>query len=146
MFSAEPRRQHLATTLLASAARTVTGNGGADGVRIPDAPNGIAFALDVTAAATEAADTLDVLVQTKVDGTNWLDVVAFTQVTGDGGTKRHIAKVAAGLAEAMFENGSALSAGSVRDIIGDEWRVRWAITDASTDNASFTFSVTACPM
>ncbi len=139
------RPAHLATTLLASAAQTTT-NAGASAVRIPDAANGVAFVLDVTAAATDAGDTLDVFVQTMIDGTNWVDVVAFTQVVGNGGTKRHIAKVSADAAQAMFENGSALSAGSVRNLVGDEWRVRFAIADVSADDASFTFSVTATPM
>ena len=48
------------------------------------------FTLDVTAAATLAGDTLNVYVQHSPDGTNWDDVVSFTQVLGNGGTKRFI--------------------------------------------------------
>lgn len=138
------RAAHYTRTLVASAARTATGV--SDATTLPDAPNGYVFQLDVTEAATEAGDTLDLKVQTKIDGTNWVDVVAFTQVVGNGGAKRHIAKIASNAALTMFENANALSAGNVRNIIGDEWRCSWAITDASTDNASFTFSVTAIPM
>lgn len=130
-------------TLVASAAVTATSTGTTP-VRIPVCP-AIVFVLDATVAATSSGDILAAFVQTKVLG-NWIDVVAFTTVLGDGGAKRHIAKVAAGLAEAMFENASALAAGSVRHIHGDEWRARWTVTDATTDDASFTFSLTACPM
>ena len=134
-----------AKTLIASAARTAdTGNGGE--VRLPGMVNGFAFVLDVTAAATESGDLLDAYVQTVIDGTNWLDVVRFTQVLGNGGAKRYIAKINAGVAQAEFENGAALGAAAVRNLLGDKWRVRWVITDAGTDNASFTFSVAACPM
>jgi hypothetical protein len=102
------------------------------------------FQLDVTAAATEAGDTLDVFIQTTIDGTNWIDVVHFTQVVGNGGAKRHIAKIDNTQPQAMFENGTALAAGSVRNIAGTAWRARWAIVDATTvGNVSFTFSVNA---
>ena len=144
--------------LAASAARTSDGNGSA--VQLQGMVNAVAFVLDVTAAATDAGDLLDVYVQTKADGTNWLDVLHFTQIAGTGGTKRYVAKICAGGALTEFENGTALSAGGVRHILGDDWRVRWEITDldASGDsgsagdsgsgfsNASFTFGVTACPM
>lgn len=139
-----PRPVFLATELVASAARTATGV--SDAVRLPDAPNGYGFVFDVSAAATAAGDTLDMKIQTKIDGTNWLDVVVFTQVLGNGGAKRYIAKVSSNGAQTMFENGSALAAGSIRNLVGDEWRCAWSITDATTDDASFTFSVTAMPM
>ena len=131
-------------TLVASAAKTETGV--SDAVFIPNAPNGIVFEFDVTAAATEAGDTLDMKIQTMIDGTNWIDICTFTQVLGNGGAKRYFAKVCASTAQAMFENATALTATNVRHILGDKYRCAWSITDASTDNASFTFSVTAMPM
>jgi hypothetical protein len=106
--------------------------------------NAFAFVLDVTAAATAAGDHLDVYVQTKLDGTNWVDVVHFTQLDGNGGTKRYFEKVVAGPAFAGFENGTALGEGEVRDLAGNPWRVRYVVTDV--DDPSFTFSVVACPM
>lgn len=138
------RDVHLVRTLESSSAKTATGTGSS--VRIPNWVNAVVFELDVTAAATDVDDTLDVTIQTKVDGTNWLDVVAFTQVKGNGGAKRYIAKVIGNAAESMFENGSSLSAGNVRDILGDEFRAKWTIADPSGTNVSFTFSVTAIPM
>ena len=139
------RGQHLATTLLASAARTVTAGTNGSAVALPDAPNGYAFVLDVTAAATDAGDTLDVQVQTLIDGTNWVPVCSFTQCLGNGGAKRHIGKVSSNGAVTMFEAAATLSAGSIRNLCGDAYRVRWAIVDADADG-SFTFSVTALPM
>lgn len=140
------RAQYLATTLLASAARTDTAGTNGDAVRLPDAPNGYAFVLDVTAAATATGDTLDVQVQTLIDGTNWVPVCSFTQVLGDGGAKRHVGKISSNGAQTMFEASASLAAGSIRNLCGDAYRVRWVIVDATTDNASFTFSVTAIPM
>jgi hypothetical protein len=104
----------------------------------------MAFVLDVTAAATDAGDTLDVKVQVRLDGTNWVDVASFTQVLGNGGALRHIAKVNADIAQAMFANAD-LAAGSVRNLLGEVWRVSYTQVDADND-ATFTFSVTACPM
>lgn len=139
------RQVDLYRTLLASTTATETSTGTA-AVKIPDADNAIGFVLDVTAAATATGDTLNVYVQTKADGANWVDIVAFTQVVGDGGAVRHYGKVTAAVGTAMFETGTALTAGNVRNFIGDEYRVRYDITDVTTDDASFTFSVTAIPM
>ncbi len=130
----------LAETTTAAGAVTDTG----DEVALPGMVNGIVFVLDVTAAATDNADTLDVTVQTLLDGTNWVDVVAFTQCAGDGGAKRHVAKVLAGAAESMFAD-TTLAAGNVRNLLGDKWRVSYAQADADSDG-TFTFSVVAMPM
>lgn len=133
---------HDFVTLLASS--IVTTDTSHTAVRLPGMVNGIVFTLDVTAAATAAGDLLDVYIQTKADGTNWLDVARFTQVLGNGGAKRYVMKIAAATACTGFETGTALGANAVRDILGDDWRVRSDITLA--DTPSFTFSVTACPM
>lgn len=128
--------------IVASAARTTTGTGSS--VDFPYSTDAVEFQLDVTAAATEAGDTLDVFIQTTVDGTNWIDVVAFTQVTGDGGAKRHVAKILRAASESMFEASATLSAGSVRNLLGQKYRARWDVTDVATlSNQSFTFSVKA---
>ena len=132
-------------TLLASAARTATSTG-TDAVRLPKGMQGLALVLDVTAAATESGDLLDVYVQTKIDGTNWVDVQHFTQVLGNGGAKRYYAKLMSNAALTEFENAAALGAAALRNLVGDDWRTRYVITDTGTDNASFTFSVVACPM
>lgn len=138
------RNASLTTTLRASAASTATGQSAA--VVMPDAPNAYVFILDVTAAATEVDDTLDVTIQTMVDGTNWIDVVHFTQVLGNGSAKRYIAKISAESAMTMFENATALSAGAIRNILGNTWRVSWVQVDAGGSADSFTFSVVGIPM
>ncbi len=104
----------------------------------------VEFELDVTAAATAAADTLDVVIQTRVDNNNWVDVVHFTQVLGNGGTKRYFAKIIATIAETMFENATALAAGSVRNILGYEYLAKWTVVNNTAP--SFTFSVHINPI
>lgn len=134
-----------AVTLLASGAQTVTGTSTA--VRMPGMANAYVFTLDLTNAATDVGDELDVAVQTKVDGTNWADACAFTQILGTGAdAQRYGMKVVAGGAQATYTATASLAADAVRNIAGDEWRVSWVITDAGADNATFTFSVVGCPM
>lgn len=99
--------------------------------------------LDVTAAATATADTLDVTVQTTIDGTNWIDIYHFTQILGDGGVKRYFGKLVWDASMSEFENGTALGAAAGRAIVGDQYRVKYVQADATTQNASFTFSVRA---
>lgn len=132
-------------TLQSSGAATATGNGTVNAL-IPGGINGLILTLDVTAAATAVGDTLDVYVQTKLDGVNWTDVAHFTSVLGNGGAKRYVDKIHAHGDVALFETGAALAESAQRDLIGTAWRVRWVIVDADTDDASFTFSVTAVPM
>ena len=133
-------------TLQASGAQTATNDGSSNAVtRIPSC-EAIAFELDVTAAATDAGDLLDVFVQTTIDGTNYVDIAHFTQVLGNGGAKRYFTKVIASVATAEFENATALGAAAVRNLMGIDYRVRWTVTDAGTDNASWTFAVYATPM
>ncbi len=136
------KQTYEAVTLQASAAKTATGNGSE--VRM-DVASAYAFTLDVTVDESTVADKLDVFVQTKLDGTNWTDVVHFTQHDGNAGAKRYVTKIASQLGEAEFEVGSALAEATVRDLMGDAWRVRWAVVDDS-GSASFTFSVTGVPM
>jgi hypothetical protein len=145
MLESYTRKVHLVRTLQASAAQTAT-NTGTTAIRIPNAANGVVIVVDLTAAATDAGDLLDLYVQTKIDGTNWVDVYYAEQMLGNGGAKRFIAKLVGAVAQAEFENATGLVASNVRHLIGDEWRVRWTVTDAGADNASFTFSVTICPM
>ena len=138
------------TTVLLAATTTAAGaidtQGSAVGMGIP--LNGFVFVLDVTAAATDVGDTLNVSVQTRIDdgsGATWHQVVHFTEVLGNGGTKQFVEKITSAATEAGYESGTALAAGTVRNLIGDEWRVAWVQVDADS-NATFTFSVTACPM
>jgi hypothetical protein len=115
-------------------------------MELPMAPNAIIFTLDVTAAATEVDDTLNVDIQTKIDGTGtWIDVLAFTEVLGNGGALRFIGKATAGIDEADYLYAS-LAASAYKNILGFAWRAKWVVVDAGGSAASFTFSVGACVM
>lgn len=139
----QAKRMQDAVTLLASGTLAASANGAA--VQLPGMVNAIAFVLDVTVDESTTADKLDVYIQTQVDGTNWVDVHRFTQHDGDAGAKRYFAKILADVATSEFENGAALGEAASRNLLGDKWRVRTVITDNS-GSASYTFSVTACPM
>jgi len=134
--------------ILASAARTATGNSQADARKLPRSPSGMAFQLAITADEQAAGDTLDVIIQTRLDGVNWVDVMWVPQQLGNGAAAPDyiIGKI---LADGQFMitniTDAALAAGFHRNLLGDDWAVRWVIVDGS-GNASFTFDVTAIPM
>jgi len=136
-------------TITASAARTATGNGSAvallEGFK---ECNGVIFVLDLTNAATDAGDTLDVFVQARLDNTpNWVDVVHFTQILGNGSDNlTYVAKVLTSGANTEFEIGSALGAASVRNLMAYDIRARWAIVDSGDADQTFTFSIWAVPV
>jgi hypothetical protein len=136
-----------ALTLLAST--TVTTTGSATAAIVPDVSKAKAalFFLDVTAAATEAGDTLDVYIQHSPDGgTTYDDFVHFTQATGTG-TIQALAQWTAYSAvpetEMRAPQDAALAAGAVvQGPVGDDWRIKYSTTDVTTTgNMSFTFSV-----
>lgn len=141
------KRRNVTEAVTIKSSDAQTANGTSTAVTLPHMPNAFGFVLDVTAGAANAGDTLDCTVQTKLDtpnGNQWLDVVSFAQTTGAAADKTHIEKVSASQAQAGFEIGTALAAGNIRNLIGDTWRASWTVTN--TNAASFTFSVTACPM
>lgn len=137
-----------AVTLLASTTVASTGTAtAAIGVGVSRAKAAL-FMLDVTAAATESGDTLDVYIQHSPDGgTTYDDFVAFTQVAGDTGTVKYLAQWTAYSAlpesELRVPADASLSAGNVlHGPVGDDWRIKYKTADAATTgNMSFTFSV-----
>ena len=129
----------LQITTAAGAIDTTSGE-----INVPYDHRAIEFCFDLTAAATDVTDTLDVSIQAFVGG-QWVDVVHFTQVLGNGGAKRYFAKINATAAVTMFENATALAAGSVRDLVSTRYRVRYVQVDANS-NAAFTFTVKATPL
>ncbi len=138
------------TTLLESAARTESGTFVVPTPLPADVLAGV-FQLTVSAAATEVGDTLDVYIQHSVDdGVTYDDFIHFTQVLGNGGAKKFVARWnpigAAPEAELAAPQDATMSAGVLQQPIGPNLRIKWAITDASTDNASFTFGVAAALM
>lgn len=102
--------------------------------------------LDVTVAASTAADTLNVFIDVSPDGgTTWVNVGHFTEVVGDGGAVKHIMALNADNpgATAVFNVTSDAAAGATRQIgITDRMRARSVIVDDSS-SAAFTFTVKA---
>lgn len=99
--------------------------------------------LNLTAAATDAADTLDVYVDTSLDaGTLWVNVVHFTQILGNGGAKRETVVInpSGSVAVAPVNTAADAAAGAVRNILGGRFRVRYVQVDANS-NAAFAFTV-----
>ena len=135
-------------TLLVSAARTATGTSTTTSVWRYSTCQVV---LNVTAAATEAGDTLDVFLEKSADGgTTWDTFTHFTQVLGNGGAKKFIALVSDGIAPTLTTTyapkahadvaASAINQGA----FGDYWRIAFDIVDVATlGNQSFTFSVKA---
>jgi len=141
-----------ALTLVASGAKTASGNSGSltpFGSKVGKLKAAI-FQLAVSAAATESGDLLDVYVQhSPDDGTTWDDFIHFTQVLGNGGAKKYIATWLRDVtpeSEIKAPADAALAAGVLQGPIAPLLRVKWVIVDASTQNASFTLSLVVNPI
>lgn len=103
--------------------------------------------VDLTAAATAAGDTLDVYVDTSFDGgLTFVNIGHFTQMLGNGGAKKFIMsfKSAPIAASNCVPFGTDQSAAAALQIgFGDRVRIRSVLVDATTQDASFTYSVKA---
>jgi hypothetical protein len=108
----------------------------------------VSFVLNVTAAATDVADTLDVYVDVSPDnGATWLNAVHFTQVLGNGGVKKFVAVLNTGDLlndpDASLDVSADAAVGVSRNIgCFDCVRYRGVMVDADADG-SFTYSVIA---
>lgn len=133
--------------LLASGARTTASTVTGDAVNLLEGfetANGAVFVLDLTDAKAAVGDKLDAYIQAKLDDDNWVDIVHFTQVLGNGSDDlTYVAKIGAGLAETQFEVGTALTSGSVRNLLASGIRYKYVITDGGAHGQSFTFSISA---
>lgn len=116
------------------------------GLQLPNVYESMLAVLDVTAAATDAGDTLDVYLDTSFDGgLTWFNIGHFTQVLGNGGAKKLLMSFKANpiaasncvVATTDQSAGAALQVG-----FGDRFRYRAACANTSTVNNSFTFSLT----
>ncbi len=101
--------------------------------------------LNVTVAATDATDTLDVYVDTSFDGgTTWINIGRFTQVLGNGGAKKYIMSFKAnpivGSNSVLFTSNQAESA-ALQIGFGDKIRYRGITTE--TNAVAFTYAVDA---
>jgi hypothetical protein len=132
------------STLVASRTETASGTASV-GVRSPADLDVSTFLLSVTAAATEVGDKLNVYMQSSPDGgTTYDDFLHFTEVLGNGGAVKHIAIVnfrVTPTSSLHTPNDAGLSVGVNQGPVSNLWRAKWVVVDASTDNASFTFSI-----
>jgi len=132
-------------TLAESAARASSSNSSALPISHLESVKAAVFLLDVTSAAQLVGDTLNVYIQSSMDGTVWDDFVSFTQVLGNGGTKQFIARWVRDLspeAELAAPSDKAMAAGVRQGPVPcGYWRVAWVIEGG--ENKSFTFSVSA---
>lgn len=100
--------------------------------------------LSVTAAATDAADTLDVYIDWSLDGTTFFNGGHFTQVLGNGGAKSYymvFGPSTSGVADVDISSDQAVST-VVPSLFGPYMRARWVIVDGGGGAELFTFSVT----
>lgn len=116
------------------------------GYKLNKVYNELVATLDVTAAATEVGDLLDVYLDTSFDdGNTWVNLGRFTQVVGNGGAVRYIMSLKANpVASGNVVSATADQAESAALQIGfgERLRYRATVTDATTaGNVSFTFSL-----
>lgn len=103
------------------------------------------FTLDVTAAATDAGDTLDVYLDTSFDnGATFVNIGHFTQLAGNGGAKRYImafksAPIAA--SNSVLATSDQAAAAALQIGFGTRFRYRATEANASTADSSYTFSL-----
>ncbi len=135
----------MSKTLLASAARTASNVGSS--VSLSRGLKGLIFILDVTAAAKDVGDTLNVYVQESPDGSIWTDRVSFNQVLGNGGAEQFLAYLNCELAPTtavLAPQDAALAAASlIPGPIAPTIRAKFVIgKDADVpEDQSFTFSL-----
>lgn len=131
------------STILASAARIAAGT---QAFSLPEDVKAAIIQLDVTAAATEVDDILAMWVQGTVDGTNYYDIGRFADVLGNGGAKRflmNLQRVSLAESDIVTPTDASMAAGTVNyGVLPSDLRLKWTVTDAGADNASFTFAVT----
>lgn len=105
---------------------------------------GAVFLLSVTAAAVGAGDTMNVYVQHSIDdGVNFDDFVSFTQILGNGGTKKIRASWLLYGGSPTVSLGpyldGALAAGVNQGPVGSTWRTKVVIVGGT---AAFTYTLT----
>ena len=125
----------------AVAAGSVTG----DAVKLQKVYQQATIVLNVTAAATEVDDTLDIYLDTSYDGgTTWVNIAHFTQVLGNGGAKEFAANIINKNPAAEIDVAADAAAGTIRALaLGDRIRYRSVAVDAGGVAAAFTFGLVA---
>jgi hypothetical protein len=139
--------QRVTQTLLAATARTAGGTGDAL-PRLGDWDR-CTLVLEVTAAAQDAGDSLNVYVQSSFDGAVWYDVASFPTVLGNGGPKRYQIRLSAVGGTPVpdyieMTDGQMTSGSTPRPVFAPyRMRAKWAIADSGDADQSFTFGLNA---
>ena len=130
-------------TLKASGAITATAGTNGTAVYVGGERVVYIFVLNVTAAATEVDDTLDVYIDWSLDDVTYINGGHFTQCLGNGGAKAYymiFSPGGAGTADVDVSADQAVST-VVPTVFGPYVRARWVEVDAGGAASSFTFSV-----
>ena len=111
-------------------------------------PGRVAFMwlLELTAAADDVDDTLDVYIDTLV-GTTWINIAHFTQILGNGADAivRFVIIVPGNMLTTDVATADC-AAGVARPAIGSQYRGRYTIVDGGGADATFTFSLMGLAM
>lgn len=136
-------KQGEAITLKASSVITATAGTNGTAVYIGGERRRYIFILDVTAAATDATDTLDVYVDWSLDDVTYYNGGHFTQCLGNGGAKKYYMVFdPSSPGTAVIDATSDAANSTVRPaLFGPYVRSRWIEVDAGGAASSFTFSV-----
>jgi hypothetical protein len=100
----------------------------------------ILFCVNLQANATPAGSTMDVFVDTTVDGINWIPIVHADRIINGLGAIQMYYSVFSGADQVPFENVDALGTHAFRNAAGRRFRARGTITGSP----DATFGVTAC--
>jgi hypothetical protein len=130
-------------TLKASGAITATAGTNGTAVEVHGERNRFIFILDVTAAATEVDDTLDVYIDWSIDNVTYYNGGHFTQCLGNGGAVSYymVFDPSAGVATDVDVTADQAVSTVVPSLFGPYVRARWVEVDPGAGASSFTFSV-----
>jgi hypothetical protein len=136
-------KQGEAITLKASSAIGATAGTNGTAVEIHGERQRFIFILDVTAAASEVTDTLDVYVDWSLDNVTYYNGGHFTQCLGNGGAVSYymVFDPSAGVATDVDVTADQAVSTVVPSLFGPYVRARWVEVDAGGVASSFTFSV-----
>jgi len=131
-------------TLAASAARTATAGTNGTELYFGGERQRFIVLLNVTAAATDVDDTLDVYIDWSLDNVTYFNGGHFTQVLGNGGVKAfYMVFDPSNPGTAGIAIATDAAVNTVRPaLIGPYCRARWVIVNPGGGAASFTFSIT----
>jgi hypothetical protein len=128
-------------TLFASGARGATAGTNGTAQQVLGERMVYTWVLNVTAAATEVTDTLDVYIDTLFGTATWINIAHFTQILGNGGAKaRFVVTVPANMLT-TDDVSTDCAVGVSRGVVGSQFRGRYIEVDGGGAASSFTFSL-----